>query len=454
MKDLERNSVNSSEIWERVHEKLNIALGSQTVSNWFKNPDHKVDNSQFSLFLNSRFAVKWINEQYLDLIQDVCSREFGISASVELSPESSLNAATDPKNQESENTNGFNAAQSGINLDMKEYSLPLDPNMTFETFVVGKENEMAYESAYRVVSSDSRSFNPLFIYGKVGLGKTHLMHSMGWSVIKQGNKKVCYISAEQFMVKFINALKRRDMMAFKDDFRSVDMLMIDDFQFLAGKESTQEEFFHTFVYLISQSKQLVISADKPPSELSGIEERLRSRLGSGLVVNVYPATYELRLSILKEKTESKKVDPKVLEFIAEHVTSNVRELSGALNRVFAYFEMFNRPITIEVAKSVLNDFTAKKKITKEDILKKVCVHYSIHESDIMSSSRKKVIVKARQFAMFLCRDMTDSSLPEIGRLFGGKDHTTALYSIRQVEKLSKQDASVMCEIEDIRNSLK
>jgi chromosomal replication initiator protein len=259
------------------------------------------------------------------------------------------------------------------------------------------------------------------------------------------------------MLNFIRAIKAHDTMEFKNSFRSVDILMIDDFQFMGGKDSTQEEFFHTFVSLISQKKQLVVSADKPPSELAGIEDRLRSRLGGGLVVNIHPPTYELRLGILEQKLKQngKEIDGEIVKLIAENVRTNVRELEGALMRICAQIEFFGREMTLESARSILSDMFSKSmpEVTDKRILETVSLFYGLEYSDIFSQSRLKKIVKARQVAMFLCREINKRSLPEIGRLFGGKDHTTALYGIKKIDSEMSAKPPVRDEMNSIRQKL-
>ncbi len=421
---------NVAEVWKIITEKLNIKLGNDVVNSWFSNVEVKINDSTVNIYVNSKFISNWIIAHYFDILQDIIKNEFNLDVNLGIREKKT-------------------ATKSSLNSD---YSLPLDPALVFDNFVVGKSNEMAFTSALRIAESSEIIFNPLFLYGPVGLGKTHLMHSIGWYIRNNKNEKsVCYLSAEQFMMKFINALKQRDMILFKDELRSFDVLMIDDFQFLSGKDSTQEEFFHTFVYLISQGKQLIISADKAPSELSGIEERLRSRLGSGLVVNVHPANYELRLSILKEKSLGRNISDEILQFIAEHVKSSIRELGGALMRVIAYVDFFKKDLDLTTVKGILKEFVRDEKvITPELILNSICTYYKIGKDDLCSKSRKKEIVKSRQIAMYLCRELTNSSLPEIGRLLGGKDHSTALHGIKKIENNINKEIALEIEVENIK----
>ena len=305
-------------------------------------------------------------------------------------------------------------------------SAPLDPRFTFENFVVGKSNELAHAAAQRVAEARAVPFNPLFLYGGVGLGKTHLMHAIAWHIQRRTpQRKVIYLSAEKFMYQFIRALRFKDnVMAFKEQFRSVDVLMIDDVQFISGKDSTQEEFFHTFNALVDQNRQIVISADKSPHDLEGIEERMRSRLGWGLVADIHPTTYELRLGILQAKAEQMKaqVPSKVLEFLAHKITSNVRELEGALNRIVAHATLIGRAITLETTQEVLHDLLRAndRRVTIEEIQSRVAEHFNIRLADMHSARRARAVARPRQVAMYLSKQLTPRSLPEIGRKFGGR----------------------------------
>lgn len=339
-----------------------------------------------------------------------------------------------------------------------DLSALLDPRFTFENFVVGKPNELAFAAARRVADANSVTFNPLFLYGGVGLGKTHLMHAIAWHIRKKDPaRRVIYLSAEKFMYQFIRALRFKDTMAFKEQFRSVDVLMIDDVQFISGKDSTQEEFFHTFNALVDQNRQVIISADKSPSDLEGMEERLRSRLGWGLVADIHPTTYELRLGILQSKGEQMRVPipQKVLEFLAHKITSNVRELEGALNRIVAHAELVGRAITLESAQEVLHDLlrASNRRVTIEEIQKKVAEHYNIRLADMGSARRARAVARPRQVAMYLSKQLTARSLPEIGRKFGDRDHTTVMHAVRKVEELCSTEPTFAEDVELLRRML-
>ncbi|MBL4748239.1 MAG: chromosomal replication initiator protein DnaA [Magnetovibrio sp.] len=339
-----------------------------------------------------------------------------------------------------------------------DISGPLDTRLTFENFVVGKSNEFAHAASLRVAQQPNAQFNPLFLYGGVGLGKTHLMNAIAWKIRQEDpSRTVIYMSAEKFMYRFIRALREQNTVDFKDQFRNVDVLMIDDVQFISGKNSTQEEFFHTFNALVDQGRQIVISADKSPSDLEGIEERLKSRLNCGLVADIHATTYELRLGILQAKAERMNVEVpgKVMEFLAHKITSNVRELEGALNRVAAHSSLVGRDITLESVQDVLHDLIRAhdRRVTIEEIQKKVAAHFNIRTSDMHSARRARSVARPRQVAMYLAKQLTSRSLPEIGRKFGGRDHTTVMHAVKKVDELREHDPSFAEDVELLRRML-
>ncbi len=342
-------------------------------------------------------------------------------------------------------------------------SAPLDARFTFDSFVVGKPNELAHAAARRVAESDSISYNPVFLHGGVGLGKTHLMHAIAWRIREaRPGTKVLYLSAEQFMYRFVSAIRSRDTIGFKQEFRSVDVLMVDDVQFIAGKDSTQEEFFHTFNALIDAGKQIVISADRAPGEIDGLEERIRSRLQWGLVADIHPTNYELRLGILQSKAEAAvaanpglDIEPKVLAFLAHRIVSNVRVLEGALTRLVAFATLVGRPITLDAAHECLADLIKQhdRKVTIEEIMRKVAEHYCLRMSDMTSARRARAVARPRQVAMYLAKTLTTKSLPDIGRRFGGRDHTTVMHAVRRIEQLADSDAQIAEDVELLRRML-
>ena len=342
-------------------------------------------------------------------------------------------------------------------------SAPLDSRFTFDTFVVGKPNELAHAAARRVAEGGPVSFNPLFLYGGVGLGKTHLMHAIANEMqSRKSNLRVLYLSAEQFMYRFVQALRERQIMDFKEMFRSVDVLMVDDVQFIAGKDSTQEEFFHTFNALVDQNKQIVISADRAPGEIKDLEDRIKSRLQCGLVVDLHPTDYELRLGILQQKAEFYRqqytglvLADGVLEFLAHRITTNVRVLEGALTRLFAFASLVGREITLDLAQDCLADILriSDRKVTIEEIQRKVAEHYNVRLSDMIGPKRVRTIARPRQIAMYLAKQLTPRSLPEIGRRFGGRDHTTIMHGVRRIEELMAQDSQMAEDLQLLRRLL-
>ena len=307
------------------------------------------------------------------------------------------------------------------------------------------------------------TFNPLFLYGGVGLGKTHLMHATAHELqIRSPQLNVLYLSAEQFMYRFVQALRDRKMMDFKSIFRSVDVLMVDDVQFIAGKDSTQEEFFHTFNALVDQNKQIIISADRAPGEIKDLEDRVKSRLQCGLVVDLHPTDYELRLGILQSKVDQQRqtypalaIDDGVLEFLAHRISTNVRVLEGALTRLCAFASLVGRQIDMDLTQDCLSDVlrASERKITVEEIQRKVSDHYNIRLSDMIGPKRLRSYARPRQVAMYLCKKMTSRSLPEIGRRFGGRDHTTVMHGVKRIEELKIQDGQIAEDLELLRRAL-
>jgi chromosomal replication initiator protein len=342
----------------------------------------------------------------------------------------------------------------------------LDARFTFDSFVVGKPNEFAYACARRVAEQPAcQGFNPLFLYGGVGLGKTHLMHAIAWELSEGSNAAhaprapsvVAYMSAEKFMYRFIAALRTKSTMEFKEELRSVDVLMIDDLQFLINKDATQEEFFHTFNALVDAGKQIVVSSDKSPSDLSGLEERVRTRLGCGMVADLHATTFELRISILEAKAQRAgvPVPAKVNEFLAHKITSNVRELEGAQNRLIAHANLFGRAITLESTQEVLHDILKAhdRRVSIDDIQRRVADHYKIRFSDMSSPRRARAVARPRPVAMYLAKQLTSRSLPEIGRKFGNRDHTTVMHAVSRVGELMERDAGFAEDVELLRRML-
>ncbi|MEM1344920.1 MAG: chromosomal replication initiator protein DnaA [Pseudomonadota bacterium] len=446
-------------IWECALQAARTELGEDCVEQWIKPVRLKSLNRDLAtVAAPTGFLADWVESNYglpmLRALQQVMPGVRRIVMTVEQAPQpvrkpAPVAAPATPTSSEG----GGDELQSA----------PLDPRFTFDSFVVGKPNELAHAAARRVAESCDASFNPVFLYGGVGLGKTHLMHAIGLHIAEhRPEMRVLYLSAEQFMYRFIQALRFRDTMTFKQHFRSVDVLMIDDVQFIAGKDSTQDEFFHTFNVLIDQKKQIVISGDRSPDRIDGMEDRIKSRLQWGLVVDIHPTDYELRLGILQQKAEAAiattpgiDIEPKVLEFLAHRISSNVRVLEGALTRLFAFASLVGRRIDMDMTQECLSDLlrSSERKVTIEDIKRKVCDHYNLRLSDITSSRRARAVARPRQVAMYLSKTLTAKSLPEIGRGFGGRDHTTVIHAVRKIEELLATDAQLSEDVELLRRML-
>ncbi len=458
--------------WPRVLGRLREELGETAYRSWFQAIHfERIDEDEAVISLPTRFLRDWIATHYADRllvawraenrsinrISIILDPRVGASR---LSPEG---GAAVPAAAAAPLAVAPAADPQDNGEDRVQLFAPLDPRFTFANFIVGKPNELAHAAARRVAEAcvDPAGvvpFNPLFLYGGVGLGKTHLMHAIAWHTrLHAPKRKVIYLSAEKFMYQFVRALRFKSTMDFKEQFRSVDLLMIDDVQFISGKDSTQEEFFHTFNALVDQNRQIVISADKSPVDLEGLEERMRSRLGWGLVADIHPTTYELRLGILQAKVEQLgvRVPQKVMEFLAHKIVSNVRELEGALNRISAQMQLVGRDITLESAHEVLHDLLRanERHVTIEEIQKKVAEHFNVKMSDMISARRARVVARPRQAAMYLAKQLTPRSLPEIGRKFGGRDHTTVMHAIKKIEELIATDHGLAEDMELLRRML-
>lgn len=433
--------------WERVCAKFRDEFGQQAYATWLDQLGYNgFDGGTVELTAPTKFVRDWIQRNYGPRLMDFFHAEDSRvkSLSIRLAAKGAVPASpSQPIARVNADNRAAEAPRAGITG-----TSTLDPKYTFDSFVVGKSNELAYAAAKRIADSDDVSFNPLFLHGGVGLGKTHLMHAIAWEVQRRApEKKVAYVSAEKFMFEFIAAIRYKDTHAFKQKFRTADLLMVDDVQFIANKDSTQEEFFHTFNALIDKRCQVVITADRSPTDLEGIEDRIISRLGWGLVADIHPTDYELRLGILQSKAElvsNVEVPSEVLEFLAKRIISNVRELEGALNRVLAYATLVGRPITMEMTRDVLQDLIRAndRKVTIDEIQRTVAEYYNLRLAEMLSQRRARVIARPRQVAMHLSKQLTSRSLPEIGRRFGGRDHTTVMHAVRKIEDLCKSDSQL------------
>ena len=445
-------------VWGRVTERLRRDIGDSAWRNWIKPLRvSRLQDGTLTLEAGSSLARDRVSSQYADRLRVISAAEYGSVKQVEV--KLAAPAIIENKRKDSDrpaaDADGRKAPDGTAGDDL---TAGLDPRYTFANFVVGKPNELAFAVARRTAESERVSFNPLFLYGGVGLGKTHLMHAIAWQIREQSpGRKVMYLSAEKFMYRFVRALRFRDTMSFKEQFRSVDVLMIDDVQFISGKESTQDEFFHTFNALVEGGRQVIVSADKSPTDLEGMEERLRSRLGWGMVADIHPADYELRLGILQAKAEQMQVriPDKVLEFLAHRIASNVRELEGALNRIAAHAMLIGREITIESAADLLSDLlrASSRQISIDAIQNRVASHYGVRVAEMFSPRRARNIARPRQVAMFLAKNLTSLSYPEIGRQFGGRDHTTVMHAVRTIEGLVNSDQAVAEDVQLLKSLL-
>ncbi len=450
--------------WARVRARLRSEFGDAAYRSWLRNMSLQgIEDGRAIISVPTRFLRDWVAAHYADRIRSLWNNENADVTSIDVIVMGTATASVDmaelPPQPMREPASAVVAAEAP---DEKDASAPLDPRFTFDNFVVGKPNELAHAAARRVAEAQANNqavpFNPLFLYGGVGLGKTHLMNSIAWHIRTYApKKKVIYLSAEKFMYQFIRALRFKDTMAFKEQFRSVDVLMIDDVQFISGKDTTQEEFFHTFNALVDQNRQIIISADKSPTDLEGMEERMRSRLGWGLVADIHPTTYELRLGILQAAAERRQIQVplKVLEFLAHRITSNVRELEGALTRIYAHTQLVGREITLESSQEVLHDLLRAndRRVTIDEIQKRVAEHYNIRLADMHSARRARAVARPRQVAMYLCKQLTPRSLPEIGRKFGGRDHTTVMHAVKKIEELRASDHVMAEDIELLKRMI-
>ncbi len=426
--------------WPALVENLKTRLGEETVGRWIAPLKLATESDQtVTLEAPNAFFSDWVLAHYQQALRDlVGGREVAIvPAHSGDRDETALANPTRPLPPP--------AAPAGR---VDGLPLPttkaLTPRFTFERFVVGPSNRFAHAASLAVAESPAKAYNPLFIYGGVGLGKTHLMQAIGHAIGKQpGTAKIAYVSSEQFTNELIEAIQTRTTAKFRERYRTVAALMIDDIQFIAGKESTQEEFFHTFNTLYDAHKQIVLSSDRQPKDIDGIEERLVSRFGWGLVTDIQPPDLETRIAILRKKAEETSVDVPhaVTSFIAAQITSNIRELEGALIRVVAYCRFFSKPLGVEVAQEVLKEMVREvgSRVTLQLIQQRVGEYFKLSVEELKSVRRQRSILYPRHVAMYLCRTLTDSSLPEIGRAFGGKDHSTVLHAVEKISKEMAQD---------------
>jgi chromosomal replication initiator protein len=467
------------EYWTRVRERLRAEVGDNVYSSWFARMDLEgIEGETVKLSVPTRFLKSWIASHYTEKVMSCWQAEQPAISRVEITVRSAVVRPVAAKIQPAQvaappreaptKLNGAEMRIGATPISAVHEALggsPLDPRLTFDSFVVGRSNTLAHAAAKQVAQArrgDSVMFNPLYIHAGVGLGKTHLLQALAWAGNACAERKVLYLTAERFMYGFVAALRSQTAIAFKEALRTIDVLVIDDLQFLQGK-STQAEFCHTLNALIDAGRQVVIAADRPPSELESLDERVRSRLAGGLSVEMGALGEELRLEILKHRAAVARqihpgfeVPPPVLTFIAKTVTHNGRDLEGALNRLLAHSKLTGQPVTLEMAEREVRDLVRPqepKRVKIEDIQRIVARQYNVSRADLLSSRRTANVVRPRQVAMYLAKTLTLRSLPEIGRRFGGRDHTTVLHAVRKIENLVNTDNALAEEIEILKRQL-
>jgi chromosomal replication initiator protein len=445
--------------WSEVQLKLKETYGVDVFKSWIQNVEAKeINHNSLTLIVKTRFVRDWIVSHYADKILDFFQKLNPVVTRIQFEIHESF------YNAKSADTNivDFNTGSKIVNIQDNGYAANrLDHRLTFSNFVVGESNQLAFSAAKRV-SESLGHYNPLFIYGSVGLGKTHLLNAIG-NELKKTDKKIIYLSAERFMYQFVKSIKNKDTQKFKDVFRNADVLILDDIQFISGKEVTQEEFFYTFNSLTENQSQVIISCDRSPNDLDRIQDRIKSRLSGGLVVDIQSPDIALRLQILKNRCKTEEtyfgkevlINDEILSFIANEFKSSVRDMLGVLNRIIASSRIQNKTPTLQDAKMILKDLLSNMKaiISIEDIQKLVVSYYNLPMGDFLSSRRSRHIARPRQVAMYLAKKLTTKSLPEIGRKFTGRDHTTVIHAIKKIEELMAADKKFEYEVQDISNKI-
>ena len=447
--------------WDLVQEDLKTKFGKEVFESWLKKMDLIEANSDNLLIsVPTRFIRDWITSRYLDnVIQVVKSHNKNINRIEFKINSTSLVSSDEEKTNENGQDNVINANLAFIKDTFIQYNR-IDPNKNFDNFIVGSSNSLACEASKKVTESTS-SYNPLYLYSGVGMGKTHLLNAIGLKL--KSSKKVMFISAERFMYHFVKSIKSNEMMKFKDYFRNTDVLLIDDIQFMNGKEALQEEFFHTFSTLLDKGSQVVITADRPPNKLSRIQERIKSRFSGGLVVDIQNPDLALRTEIIKNKLlelnvfngTDVTVSDEVQKFICTEIKSSIRELVGALNRIVSFSRIYNRVPNLSETRIILKDLLNiyENKVTIDNIQTIVCKYFKISKNEMLSSRRSRYLVRPRQTAIYLAKMLTSKSLPEIGRCFSNRDHTTVIHSVKTIEKLRKEDNELNIKIDTLKNKI-
>ncbi|ELC8419451.1 chromosomal replication initiator protein DnaA [Clostridium perfringens] len=447
-------------LWEQALNIIKGEISEISFNTWIKScTPISISDNILKLSVPNEFTKGILDTRYKDLLiqalKIVTSRKFKIEFYLESDLEEEKENEEKQKEDKKENTNDVD----GSIVVSDEMSATLNPKYTFQSFVIGNSNRFAHAASLAVAESPAKAYNPLFIYGGVGLGKTHLMHAIGHYILQENPKaKVVYVSSEKFTNELINAIKDDKNEEFRNKYRKVDVLLIDDIQFIAGKERTQEEFFHTFNALHEENKQIILSSDRPPKEIPTLEDRLRSRFEWGLIADIQPPDFETRMAILKKKAdvEGLNVPNEVMVYIATKIKSNIRELEGALIRIIAYSSLTNRDVSVDLASEALKDIISNKEsapVTVKTIQESVANYYNLRIEDLKSQRRTRNIAYPRQIAMYLSRKLTDMSLPKIGEEFGGRDHTTVIHAYEKISENLKTDEGLQSMINDITKKL-
>ena len=448
--------------WNNIQLEMKEKFGKDIYESWLRKIDFIDEFKNYILIsVTTRFIRDWITSRYLDQILQIIKSynkqisriEFSINQNNNVDFENNKNL-TNINNQDSYKKN-----ISFIEHSFLQYNR-IDPNKNFENFILGSSNKLAFEAS-RKVSEDLSHYNPLYLYSGVGMGKTHLLNSIGLSLKER--HKVIFISAERFMYQFVKSIKSNEMVKFKDYFRNTDVLLIDDIQFMNGKEAMQEEFFHTFNVLIDKGSQVIVTADRAPNKLSRIQERIKSRFSGGLVVDIQNTDYELRYKIVKAKTDELKlfnlnlvnISDEIQKFISSEIRTSIRELVGALNRIVSFSRIYNKVPSISETKVILKDLLnmSENKVTIDLIQTTVCKFFKISKNEMLSARRSRYLVRPRQTAIYLTKLLTSKSLPEIGRSFSNRDHTTVIHSVKTIEKLRQEDKELNSNIDNLKNKI-
>ncbi len=446
--------------WNKIQLDMKEKLGNDIFESWLKKIDFIEEfNNYILISVSTRFIRDWITSRYLDQILQIVKNHKKEINRIEFSIKDQKKEVININNKNKEFKNEESHNVSFIKDSFFQYNR-IDPNKNFQNFIIGQSNKLAFEASKKV-SQDISHYNPLYLYGGVGMGKTHLLNAIGLEL--KSKQKVMFISAERFMYQFVKSIKSNEMVKFKDYFRNTDVLLIDDIQFMNGKEAMQEEFFHTFNALIDKGSQVIVSADRPPNKLSRIQERIKSRFSGGLVVDIQNPDYELRFKILKAKLDelnlnqsiSLNISEDVLKFISSEIKTSIRELVGALNRVISFSRIYNKMPTLPETKTILKDLLnlSENKVTVDSIQTIVCQFFKISKNEMLSARRSRYLVRPRQTAIYLTKILTSKSLPEIGRSFSNRDHTTVIHSVKTIERLRQEDKEMNSNIDNLKNKI-